>query len=84
MVLNQEVQSKAQAEIDAVLGTDRLPMITDREHLPYVHALVKEVFRWSLVTPLTSHKLLEDDVFEGYSIPKDAVVVANIWYESLS
>ena len=47
-----EVQAKAQAEIDAVVGGDRLPHILDREHLPYVHALIKEVGRWHSVAPL--------------------------------
>ena len=47
-----EVQAKAQAEIDAVVGSDRLPLVTDRENLPYLHAFVKEVGRWYTVVPL--------------------------------
>ena len=47
-----KVQAKAQAEIDAVVGSDRLPLVTDREHLPYVHAIIKEVSRWYTVVPL--------------------------------
>jgi cytochrome P450 len=43
MALNPAVQAKAQAEIDAVVGSDRLPTFADRENLPYVDALVKEV-----------------------------------------
>lgn len=33
MALFPEVAKKAQAEIDAVVGNDRLPTFTDREHL---------------------------------------------------
>lgn len=43
---------KAQAEIDSIVGSGRLPLVTDRESLPYVHAIVKEVGRWYTVVPL--------------------------------
>ncbi|KAJ2932191.1 hypothetical protein H1R20_g4907, partial [Candolleomyces eurysporus] len=66
-----EVQSKAQAEIDAIVGSDRLPLVTDREKLPYVHAIVKEVGRWYTVVPLgVAHSNTEDDEYDGYFIPK--------------
>ena len=52
MALHPEVQKKAQAEIDAVVGADRLPDIEDRPSLPYINALIKELLRWNLVTPL--------------------------------
>lgn len=41
-----EVEKKAQAEIDRVIGKDRLPEIADRESLPYVWAVLQEAFRW--------------------------------------
>ena len=53
MTLFPEAQKKAQAEIDAVVGTDRLPVLEDRERLPYVDALVKEVLRFNPVAPLS-------------------------------
>jgi cytochrome P450 len=52
MTLFPEVQKKAQAEIDAVVGNDRLPSFSDRSQLPYVEALAKEVLRWNVVAPL--------------------------------
>ena len=52
MVLHPEVQVKAQAEIDNVIGRDRLPTFEDRPNLPYVDALVKEVLRWGPVAPM--------------------------------
>lgn len=45
MTLHPDARSRAQAEIDAVVGRDRLPTFADREHLPYTEALVQEVFR---------------------------------------
>ncbi len=52
MTLYPEVQRKAQEEIDRVVGNERLPTLDDRENLPYVDALVKELFRCKPVTPL--------------------------------
>jgi hypothetical protein len=57
MTLHPLVQTRAQAELDAVIGspgdTDiRLPTFTDRERLPYVNAIVKEVLRWNPSVPL--------------------------------
>jgi cytochrome P450 family 619 len=47
-----ETQSKAQEEIDRVVGPDRLPTWEDFDRLPYVSAVVKEAMRWRPVTPL--------------------------------
>ncbi|KAK0450595.1 cytochrome P450 [Desarmillaria tabescens] len=80
MVLYPEVQAKAQAEIDAVIGDHRLPRFDDRERLPYVNALVLEVTRWHSVGPTgIAHCASEDDVQFGYFIPKGTVILANIW-----
>ena len=51
MALYPEVQKKAQAEIDAVVGPNRLPDFHDRPSLPYINALLKEMTRWNLVLP---------------------------------
>jgi cytochrome P450 len=51
MILFPDVQKKAQAEIDAVVGPDRLPSFADRDSPPYTDALVKEVHRWNAVVP---------------------------------
>ena len=52
MVLFPDVQQKAQAEIDSVVGTGRLPTFADQPYLPYVNAVVTEVLRWNSVGPL--------------------------------
>lgn len=51
MILYPDVARKAQAEIDTIVGLDRLPSFADREKLPYINALVLEVIRWHSVTP---------------------------------
>jgi hypothetical protein len=45
MMLFPDKQEKAQNEIDAVVGRNRLPEFSDRSSLPYVDALLQEVFR---------------------------------------
>jgi cytochrome P450 len=52
MALYPEVQKKAQAEIDAVVGPHRLPDFEDRPSLLYINAIVKESMRWHLALPL--------------------------------
>ena len=52
MAVYPEVQEKAQAEIDAVVGPNRFPDFYDRPSLPYINAIVKELSRWNSVVPL--------------------------------
>lgn len=47
-----EVQKKAQAELDEVVGRHRLPTFADYERLPYIRAICKESLRWKTVDPL--------------------------------
>lgn len=79
-MVHPEVQRKAQAQIDSVIGPDRLPDFSDRDQLPYVDAIVWECLRWNPSLPLgVAHYTTEDDVYEGYYIPKGTTVLANIW-----
>ncbi|KAL4068367.1 cytochrome P450 [Scleroderma yunnanense] len=81
MTLFPEVQKKAQAEIDAIVGLDRLPTLSDRQCLPYMEALLKEIYRWHVVSRLgVAHRTSEDDIHDGYYIPKGSLVVANMWF----
>ena len=60
MLLYPDVQSAAQAEIDRVIGHDRLPGYEDKELLPYVTAIMKETLRLETMLNLcneTDHKL---------------------------
>ncbi|KAF9450374.1 cytochrome P450 [Macrolepiota fuliginosa MF-IS2] len=79
MIMYPEVQKKAQDELDAVLG-GRLPDINDRTSLPYINALVKELLRWHLVTPLgVPHAIVQADEYDGFYIPKGTIVIGNSW-----
>ena len=66
---------KAQAEMDAVVGSARLPTFADRASLPYLENVVSEVLRWGAPVPLgLPHRLTADDVYEGMHIPKGSLV----------
>ncbi|KAF4341166.1 oxidoreductase [Fusarium beomiforme] len=85
MTLFPEAQKEAQHELDQVIGTCRLPTLSDRPNLPYLNALVKEVLRWHPVGPMgLPHTTSQDDVIEGYLIPKGAMILPNIWCGSKS
>ncbi|KIP12644.1 hypothetical protein PHLGIDRAFT_61362 [Phlebiopsis gigantea 11061_1 CR5-6] len=80
MILYPEVQTRAHAELDSVLGSERLPDFSDRDSLPYINALCSEVLRWLPVTPLAlAHKTTEDDTYNGFFIPKGTIVQPNSW-----
>ncbi|KAH6899259.1 cytochrome P450 98A3 [Coprinopsis sp. MPI-PUGE-AT-0042] len=75
-----EVQLKAYAEIGLVVGHERLPQLSDLDHLPYIRAILKELTRWHVVTPFTiPHLSRDDDEYKGYFIPKGTIVLPNSW-----
>jgi len=64
MLVNPEAQNAAQRELDAFLAPGELPSFKDEASLPYVSAIVKEVYRWKPVTPLGMHALsMQRDTF---------------------
>ncbi|KAJ7644946.1 cytochrome P450 [Roridomyces roridus] len=74
------MQAKAHAEIDAVVGKNRLPTFEDRDSLPYIEAICMELYRWLPIVPLAvPHRAMANDVYEGYFIPKNTLVIANVW-----
>jgi cytochrome P450 len=80
LLISPDVQAKAQAEIDAVIGPGRLPVLEDKPRLPYLNAVVKEVLRWKPIVPTgLPHMTSEEDVYRGYFIPKGAIVMGNTW-----
>ncbi|KAG1837792.1 cytochrome P450 [Suillus subalutaceus] len=71
MVLYPDIQKRAQAEIDSVVGADRLPTFEDRASLPYVESVLRETWRWHPVGVLgVPHATSNDDTYDGYFIPK--------------
>ncbi|KAF9235573.1 cytochrome P450 [Melanogaster broomeanus] len=80
MILAPEAQEKAQAQIDVVVGRNRLPTIEDRASLPYVDAILRETLRFNPPVPLSvPHAAINDDVYGEFHIPKGGIIVANLW-----
>ncbi|KAI0049923.1 cytochrome P450 [Auriscalpium vulgare] len=80
MIAYPDTQRRAQAELDAVVGRDRLPTFADLPYLPYLRALVKEVLRWRPTVPLgIPHRLSEDDWYKGMFIPAGTICFGNIY-----
>lgn len=85
----QDVQRRAQAEIDSVCGDildpNNLRSPTwddfDTKRLPYVQALAKEILRWRTVTVLGGipHAPTIDQDYRGFLIPAKTQITCNVW-----
>jgi cytochrome P450 len=86
IVTTPGILETAQAELDSVVGRDRLPVFSDIRNLPYLRALCKEVLRWRPVAVLggTPHASSEDDYYHGFYIPKGTVILGNSWAINLN
>ncbi|KAJ7485833.1 cytochrome P450 [Mycena latifolia] len=80
MLVNPRAVRRAQEEIDAVLRNGSLPTFEDEPFLPYVSAIVKESLRWNNALPLgVMHVIEVEDVYKGYRIPANTIVMPNVW-----
>ena len=65
MALNPHVVRKAQEELDRIVGSERLPELSDQDKVPYVSALIKELLRRGCPFPFGILKrAMDDDVYE--------------------
>ncbi|PCH34876.1 cytochrome P450, partial [Wolfiporia cocos MD-104 SS10] len=79
MVRHEAVQNRAYQEIIEVVGTHRLPGLEHRGSLPYVDAVIQEVFRFNPPIPLLSRSNIEEDGYDGYRIPQRSWILGNLW-----
>jgi cytochrome P450 len=79
LINNIDVQRKMRKEIDDVVGFGRLPSMSDKPNLPYCEAVVQETLRLGNVVPFSlPHHVSEDINFNGYIIPKNAVLLPSL------
>ncbi len=79
LVNHPEIQDRAYEEITTVLGS-RTPSIEDKKHMPFVEALILEIFRYSPIGPfLIPHYTKKGGELNGYLIPKNTIIFLNIW-----
>ncbi|KAH9021017.1 cytochrome P450 [Lactarius pseudohatsudake] len=78
MLVYPNVQARAHAELDEVVGRGRPPTFADIPFLPYIRAMVKETLRWSPIAPFgVPHASTADDWYEGMLIPKGTICLQN-------
>jgi cytochrome P450 len=71
---------RAQEELDAVVGKDRVVDETDIKNMPFLQAVVKELFRLHPAAPLgIPHFNMERTTLAGYDIPARTTVMLNLW-----
>lgn len=79
MLLFPDVAKKAQEELDRVCG-DEFPTLDHEPNLPYIRGCIKESLRWMPTDILgVPHAVIRDDEYMGYTIPKGAGVMWNVW-----
>ncbi|EUC61304.1 cytochrome P450 family protein [Rhizoctonia solani AG-3 Rhs1AP] len=80
MMLHPHVAHKAREEIDRVVGTERLPTMSDRNDLPYLECVLSEILRWQPPTSMeVPHRVKQDDEYRGYRIPANSTIRCNIY-----
>ena len=80
MSLNQDIQSRCRAEIDAAIGRDEIPRMQHRPQLSFTEACIMETQRLADVVPLgIPHAATEDVSFRGYFIPKSTMILPNLY-----
>jgi cytochrome P450 len=75
-----EEQAKVQAELDAVIGRERVPTFADKPFLPRLEAFISEALRWRPLAPEgVPHRTTEDVIWENYRIPAGTTVIGSHW-----
>ena len=75
---NREVQTKVQAELDAVCGPGCDVTWDKKEQLPYTMAVMREIQRFADIAPTgLVHKTCCETTISGYSLPANTLVLAN-------
>jgi cytochrome P450 len=68
-----------QEELNNVMGTKQQVDESDISKLPYLQAVVKETLRLHPPVPLPPYEAESAVEIQGYTIPKGAKVLINIW-----
>lgn len=80
LLKNPEAMEKAKAELDQVVGKNKVVEESDIAKLPYLQAVVKETFRLHIPVPfLVPRKTEMESEILGYTVPKNAQILINVW-----
>ncbi|XP_044476125.1 geraniol 8-hydroxylase-like isoform X2 [Mangifera indica] len=80
LLQNPEALSNAQLELEETIGKGNPVEESDITQLPYLQAIIKETLRLHPPAPfLIPRKSSTDVEINGFTIPKDARVLVNVW-----
>ncbi|EGT40416.1 hypothetical protein CAEBREN_29368 [Caenorhabditis brenneri] len=81
MMKYPEIQDRVRKEIFDVVGTSRLPSMSDKPNMPYTQAVIHEVQRLNELcgNPKTDISDVEDTTIQGNPIPAGTFVMSQIW-----
>ncbi|TRY81001.1 hypothetical protein TCAL_13811 [Tigriopus californicus] len=74
-----KIQTRVQNEINRTIGKRKVTL-DDRTQMHYTDAVLHEVMRHSCLVYAVPHATTEDVMVQGYDLPKDTVVYANVWH----
>lgn len=77
---NPDIEAKVKAQLDEVVGLNRIPRHSDRPNLPLIEAVISESLRLGTVCTLSvPHVAAADSELHGFSIPKGTILVPNFY-----
>ncbi|KAK9940131.1 hypothetical protein M0R45_016805 [Rubus argutus] len=77
---NHHKLKRAQDELDAEIGRERIVSESDMSKLVYIQAIVKETLRLYPAAPLSvPHEFTEDCTIGGYNVLKGTRLITNLW-----
>ncbi|WJX14718.1 hypothetical protein P8452_04938 [Trifolium repens] len=80
VVCNPQIMLKAKRELEQMIGSGLPIEESDIAKLPYLQAIIKETLRLHPPVPFLLPRKAERNVdIGGYTIPKDAQVLVNVW-----
>ncbi|CAC5395592.1 unnamed protein product [Mytilus coruscus] len=76
---NMDIQQKMWKEINEMVGSGRLPGLSDKPNLPYCEAVILESLRLGNIVPFSvPHTVSEDIYYKGMKIPKNSVIFPSL------
>ncbi|KAH7720608.1 CYP-33A1 protein [Aphelenchoides avenae] len=79
LINSPEKQAKLRAELDDVIGSDRLITMSDMPSLPYTNAVIAEAQRLCNLLPQNLlHRTTRETQLDGFALPVNTVIVPQI------
>ncbi|KAL3275504.1 hypothetical protein HHI36_020264 [Cryptolaemus montrouzieri] len=79
MILRPDIQQKVQSSLDNAFDRNEPIEYCERHRVPYVEAVLLEVLRFFLITPIIGpRRALHETELGGYRIPKNTTILISI------